>query len=67
MGRISLVTMAKMPSMSEVTVSQLTKGERDWARVVDIVPVQAGASGLRTQPSSGEAAGTGMFRTRPSP
>lgn len=43
MGRISLVTMAKIPSMSAVTASRLTKGERGRARVVvDMIPVQAG-------------------------
>ncbi|GAA0846549.1 hypothetical protein GCM10009525_65950 [Streptosporangium amethystogenes subsp. fukuiense] len=48
MGRISLVTMAKMPSMSEVTASQPVRGERGRASVaVDMIPVQAGARGVQ--------------------
>ncbi|GIH63872.1 hypothetical protein Msi02_46890 [Microbispora siamensis] len=34
MGRISLVTMVKMPSMSEVTASQPMRGERGRVSVI---------------------------------
>jgi hypothetical protein len=36
-GNISVVTMEKMPIITEVTASQLTSGERDGATVVGAV------------------------------
>ncbi len=54
MGRISLVTMAKMPSMSEATASRPTRGGRGRASVVvDMIPVRAGARDVRAPSQAG--------------
>ncbi|MFE6382457.1 hypothetical protein [Streptomyces roseolus] len=62
-GRISVVTMEKIPSMTEMTASQETKGEwsgnaGDWAEGVIAVDMDPVLSWHRIETSTSSPAGT---------